>query len=338
MVWNRFHRIRYNQKNSGSCVWWRFPNHPYRPGAPDRWHCPCVPSTVDNALYKFKPLFRCAQARHFWVFCWLLIALILDRGQGTLTSLCHYLPPKLKYWTLMRMVRSGQWDADILVTRMAQDVMRSLPPPADGVMRLSGDATRQDKRGQHHPLGCFRRESAHTPYTCGFAMVLMSASWNHCRLPMAIAPINPDIKGHQNKVFRHMLATFEPPSWVTKVIVTGDAGCCANETLRLMHTKGWIDVCAMARTRTYTHGKYVSDLVWHLPRHCDRRRATSTPDGRRRDFWVFQRRATLHNLGDVTSVLSKKRRNHWPKQVRLFVTNLLEVQAGWMWRGATKGI
>jgi hypothetical protein len=302
------------------------------------WSLTCIPTNVYNVLYKFKPLFRCAQARHFWVFCWLLIALILDSGQGTLTSLCHSLPPKLKYWTLMRMVRSGQWDADILVTRMAQDVLRALPPPADGVIRLSGDATCKDKRGKKHPMGRFRRESAHAPYTFGFAMVIMIASWDHDRLPVAIAPIDPDIKGHQNKVFRHMLATFEPPPWVIKVIVTGDAGCCANDTLRLIHKKGWVYVFAMARTRKFTNGKYVSDLVWCLPRRCYSRRAMSTPDGRRRDFWVFQRRATLHNLGDVTIVLSKKRRNHGPKQVRLFVTNLLEVKAGtvlrlyaWRW-------
>jgi hypothetical protein len=42
----------------------------------------------------------------------------------------------LKYWTLMRMVRSGQWDAEALVTRMASDVLRWLPPPADGVLHV----------------------------------------------------------------------------------------------------------------------------------------------------------------------------------------------------------
>jgi hypothetical protein len=102
---------------------------------------------VYNVLYKFKPIFCCAQARHFWVFCWLLIALILDSGKGTLKGLCQHLPPKLKYWTLMRMVRSGQWDADILVTRMAHDVLRYMPPPADGVLHPSADSTRKDKRG-----------------------------------------------------------------------------------------------------------------------------------------------------------------------------------------------
>ena len=169
-------------------------------------------------------------------------------------------------------------------------------------------------------------------------MVLLIASGGQFRLPIAIAPIDPEIKGHQNKLFRHLLTAFEPPAWVTEVIVTGDAGFCANETLRLINDKGWSYVFAMARTRKCTNGKYVSDLACHLPRHCYGRRATSTPDGRRRDFWVFQRRATLHQLGDVTIVFSKKRRHHGPKHVRRFVTNLLEVKAGtvlslyaWRW-------
>jgi hypothetical protein len=89
-----------------------------------------------------------------------------------------------------------------------------------------------------------------------------------------------------------------------------------------------IYVFAMARRRKFTNGRCVSDLVWHPPRHCYGRHVTSTPDGRQRDFWVFQRRATLNQLGDVTIVRSKKRRSYRPKQVRLFVTNLLEGKAG----------
>lgn len=51
------------------------------------WTLTCIPVNVYNVLYKFKPVFRCAQARHFWVFCWLLMALILDNGKGRLKDL-----------------------------------------------------------------------------------------------------------------------------------------------------------------------------------------------------------------------------------------------------------
>ena len=125
-----------------------------------------------------------------------------------------------------------------------------------------------------------------------------------------------------------MLATCERPAGVTEGVVTGDAGFCANETLRRIPNTGWPAVFAMSRTRTCTKGKYVRDLLGHLPRPCDGRRATDAPDGRRRDCWVCQRRATRNPLGAVTIVRAKKRRNHGPKHVSLFVTNLLEGKAG----------
>lgn len=302
------------------------------------WSLTCIPVNVYHVLYPFKPVFRCVQARHFWVFCWVLIALILENGKGTLKDLCQYLPPKLRYWTLMRMVRSGQWDADVLVSQMSRDVLNWLPAPADGVMHLSADKTCKDKRGRQHPLGLVTRDSAHSPYQFGFAMVLLIASWDRYRIPIRIAVLDPKVKGHQNMLFRHMLETVELPSWVRQVIVSGDAGFAANPTLKLIEKKGWTYVFAMARNRKFTNGKYVSDLMRHLPKSCSSRRAIHKPDGRRCDYWVFQKRATLNNLGDVTSVLSKKRRNSGPNQVRLFVTNLDGVTAStvlslyaWRW-------
>jgi hypothetical protein len=59
------------------------------------WRCTCLPRTVYDFLYPFKSLFRCSQARHFVIFCWLLVAIIRDPGAGTLKGLCPYLPPHL---------------------------------------------------------------------------------------------------------------------------------------------------------------------------------------------------------------------------------------------------
>jgi len=302
------------------------------------WSLTCVPTNVYNALYKFKPVFRCVQARHFSVFCWLLIALILDTSKGRLKDLCGYLPPMLRYWTLMRMVRSGQWNAEVLVDEMSRDVLNWLPAPEDGVIHLSADKTRKDKCGRKHPLGLVNRDSKHSPYHFGFEMVLLIARWDHFRIPIRLAVMDPKIKGHQNILFRYMLETVELPSWVREVIVSGDAGFAANPTLKLIVKKGWTYVFAMARNRKFTNGKYVSDLMRHLPKSSYRRRATYKPDGRRCDYWVFEKRATLHHLGDVTMVLSKKRRHAGPNQVRLFVTNLQDVKAStvlslyaWRW-------
>ena len=92
------------------------------------WRFTCLPRTVYDFLYPFKPLFRCSQARHFVIFCWFLVAIIRDPGAGTLKGLCPYLPPHLSYWALIRMLRSGKWDAQAVLSGMSKQVLRSLPP------------------------------------------------------------------------------------------------------------------------------------------------------------------------------------------------------------------
>jgi Transposase DDE domain len=292
------------------------------------WGRTCIPRKVYQVLFPFKRYFRCAQAQHFLVFCWLVVALIRDPGKGTLRGLGTYLPSKLKYWTTLRMVRSGQWDAQALMTAMAATTLRTLPPPLDGVLYLIGDSTLKEKRGQQHPLGHTTRHSEHDPYTFGFEMVLLMASWAYFRIPLALVPIDPQCRGHQNLLFRQMLKAFVPPTWARQVVVVADAGFAANETLRLIAAKKYAYVFAMPRTRKFTNGKHLRDMVQHLPKCYYYRRASYKPDGRRRDYWVFARRATLHNLGDVTIVLSKKRRNDGPKGVKIIVTNLTEASAG----------
>jgi len=117
---------------------------------------------------------------------------------------------------------------------------------------------------------------------------------------------------------------------VRQVVVVAEAGWAAHATLRLMTAKHSPEVCAMPRTRKCPKGTPRRDLVHHLPQSCSSRRASHTPDGRRQDSWVFPRRATLHHLGDVTIVRSKKRRNQGPKGVKILVTNRPAASAGAM--------
>ena len=88
----------------------------------------------------------------------------------------------------------------------------------------------------------------------------------------------------------------------------------------------------MPRTRKCTHGKPLRDRAPHLPQSGYDRRASHKPEGRRQDSWVLTRCATLHKLGAVTIVLSKKRRNHGPQGVKIIVTNLPAARAGAMLR------
>jgi len=159
-------------------------------------------------------------------------------------------------------------------------------------------------------------------------MGLVIASWGRFRVPSALMPIAPKITGPQNILFRQMLQDFVPPSWTRHVVVIADAGFAANATLRLIAEKHYGYVFAMPRTRKFTNGQHLRDLVQHLPKSYYYRRASTKPDGRRQDYWVFVRHATLQKLGDVTLVLSKKRRNTGPKQVKIIVTNLTGATAG----------
>src|SRR3954454_18990055 len=78
----------------------------------------------------------------------------------------------------------------------------------------------------------------------------------------------------------------------------------------------------LPRTWKRADGTPLRDLARHLPQGRYHRVASATPDRRRRDDWVYLRRAELNLLGDVTVLLSKKRRNQGPQQVKLIVTKL----------------
>ena len=282
----------------------------------------CVPPKVYEILFPFKTHFRCRQGRHFVLFCWLLVMLVIDQGKGTLKELSRLMPERIKYWALMRMVRSGWWDERVLVTELSGDVLRHLPPPADGTLHLVGDATIKGKRGRKHPVGRTCRVNEYARFCYGFEMVLLVASWAHFRVPVAIAVIDPHRQGQQNILFRRMLREFVPPAWAHRVVVEADAGFAATKTFRLIERLGYGYVCAVARTRKFTDGRYLRDLVQHLPKSSYHRIKTSKPDGRRRDYWVYECRRSLHDLGDVTIILSKQRRNDGPKKAKIIVTNL----------------
>ena len=196
------------------------------------WGSTRLPRQGYQVLYPFKRHFRCVQAQHFLVFCWLVLALMRAPGQGTLKGLRPYLPATLPDWTPVRMVRSGQWDAPAVLTDRATAPLRALPPPADGVLYLRGDRTLTPQRGRTPPWGHFTRHGEYEPALFGFELVLWSARWDRCRVPIAVGLIEPQCRGHQNLLLRQRLKTFVPPAWVRQVGVVADAGLAANETWR----------------------------------------------------------------------------------------------------------
>jgi hypothetical protein len=198
-----------------------------------------IPQRVSNALASVAGSFTCPQGQHFRVFCWLLVTLIVSEGGARLKALTRLMPRSLAYWTVLRMMRSGYWDAAFLVEELSLAVLATLPPPADGVVHLTGDSTLTARTGEKQPLARKTRTNEYAPYVFGQALVLMIAQWGHYRVPVRAAVVDPQSKGHQNLLFRQMLKDFVPPAWAKAVIVAADAAFAAKATLKLITEHGW---------------------------------------------------------------------------------------------------
>jgi len=258
------------------------------------------------------------------VFCWLLVTLIVSEGGAKLKALTRLMPHSLAYWTVLRMMRSGYWDAALLVDEVSVAVLATLPPPAAGGIPLTGDSTLTERTGEQHPLARKTRTNEFAPYVFGQALVLMIAQWGCYRVPVRAAVVDPKIKGHQNLLLRQMLKDFVPPTWVKEVIVEADAAFAAKATLQSITDRGWFYVFGLARTWKLADGTHLRDLARHTTHACYQRYIAHKPDGRRKCYWVFRRTACVRHLGHVTILLSKRRRNDGPQRIKLLVTNLAE--------------
>ena len=289
-----------------------------------------IPQRVSICLSPFSSHFNCPQGQHYRVWCWLLVTLLLTQGAAKLTNLTRLMPRRLCYWTVLRMVKAGYWDCAQLLDEMAVAAILTLPPPQDRTIYLIGDKTTQKKTGEKMPLAHKTRLNEFAPYVFGLDLVVLVAQWGRFRIPVAFELIDPQIKGHQNILFRQMLRRFSKPGWCRQLVVLADAGFASKENLRLIQTLEWRYVFALSRTWKLTDGTHLKDLANHLPRKRYRRMASYKPDGRRQDYWVFIRPAQLNTLGDVTILLSKRRLNDGPKKIKLIVTNLEDQSAGQM--------
>jgi hypothetical protein len=88
-------------------------------------------------------------------------------------------------------------------------------------------------------------------------------------------------------------------------------------------------VIAFPRTWKLATGQYLRDIVPHLPRQHSRqvRVPLVVPSARRRVFWAFAKQAELRQVGAVTIVLSRRRRNDSPKHTTGLVTTLPQAPA-----------
>lgn len=126
-----------------------------------------------------------------------------------------------------------------------------------------------------------------------------------------------------------MLNELVLPPWCSKVIVVADAAYASRQNLQAIQARHWWFVIAFPRTWKFTDGHSLRDLVAHLP-HVYYRKVRLPLIGSRaryRVFWTFAKPTALREVGDVTVVLSKRRRNDGPKNTKVLVTNLPQATA-----------
>ena len=273
------------------------------------------------------------RGRHRLIFCWLIFIQAVHPGRKTLEEMAKWTPTTITAWRFGRLLKAGYWNVHLLVSWFAQDLLATLPPPANGILYLFGDGSHADKRGTKNPVAQKGRISKHHPWFFGLRFVLLMAAWDGYRVPAGFRLILP--KRHaeyrsENALFREMVGAFVPPSWAKLVIVGGDAAYGSKANMRRVQDRDkadgarrWGFVLAIARPWKTVEGQSRKNLVTHVPHKYYQ--CTRVPrEGRkgRKTFWTYSTSLGLRHGGDVTVVLSKKGRNTGPQHTKLLVTNL----------------
>jgi Transposase DDE domain len=286
-----------------------------------------LPQTVSARLAPYRKCFPCQQAQHFNVWCWVLVSLLLA-GSGRLKELTRWMPTRLAYWTTLRFIQAQVWDEQALLDLQVDDLLATLPPPQDGVLHLLFDTTRTKKTGEQQPLAYTTKTGKFDPFIFGHTVLLLVMQWGQFRIPLKVRVLDPKIKGHQNILVRELLTQFVPPVWCQRVNVAADAGFAAKATLQHIAARGYVYTFALPRTWKTADGRHLSNIARYTNKRCYHRVASYKPDGRRRDYWTVREEIKLTALGDVTLVISKRRFNDPPRNIKFLATNLPGASTG----------
>ena len=166
------------------------------------------------------------RGRHRLILCWLVCMHAVHPGRHTLAEMARWTPAAITAWRFGRLLKAASWSVHLLVSWLAQDLMTTLPAPANGILYLFGDGSHAAKRGTKNPVAQKGRISQQHPWFFGVRFVLLMAAWNGYRVPVGFRLILP--KRHaayrsENALFREMVGECVPPRWATLVIVGGDA-------------------------------------------------------------------------------------------------------------------
>lgn len=279
------------------------------------------------------------KSRHMLIFCWLVLLHAVFPGKKTLNMLSTFSTSSVTAWRFRRLLKAGYRSIHFLISWFAEQAAAKFPPPENGVLCLIGDGSEKDKRGRDNPVVQKGRKSKNKPWFFGIRFVILMAAWDVFRIPVALRIIlpktHPDYE-NENALFREMVTSFSPPEWAETVIVMGDCAYASKDNMKMVMQRDksdpercWKFVFAIARTWKTEDGRFVKNLVRHLPsKFYTRTWIPKLPAGKgRKTFWVFSKTVRLRHIGEVTLVLSKKGPNTSPGRTRLIVTNLTGLTA-----------
>jgi hypothetical protein len=293
-----------------------------------------LPGFVTMVLRGMPTVWR---GRHRLIFCWLIFLQAVHPGRKTLEEMARWTPATSTAWRFGRVLTAAYWHVQLLVSWLAQDLMATLPAPANGILYLFGDGSHADPRGTKHPVAQTGRISQHHPWFFGLRFVLLMAAWDSYRIPVGCRLILP--KHHagyhrEHAWFRAMVSAFVPPRWATLVMVGGDAASGSQANRRMVPDRDkadgarrWGFVFAIARPWKTVAEQTRKNLVTHVPHKYDQCPRVPRAHGRkgRRTCWTYHTRLCWRHGGDVPLVRSKKGRHIGPHNTKLLVTHLAEL-------------
>jgi hypothetical protein len=293
-----------------------------------------LPGFVTMIFHGMPTVWR---GRHRLILCWLVCMHAVHPGRHTLAEMARWTPAAITAWRFGRLLQAAYWHVHLLVRWLAQDLLATLPAPANGILSLCGDGSHADQRGAKHSVAQKGRLSQQHPWFVGLRFVLLLAAWDGYRIPVSFRLILP--KRHAgyrsaNALVREMVGEFVPPCWAQLVMVGGDAASGSKANRRMVQDRDkadtarrWGLVFASSRTWKTVEEQTLKTLVTRVPRQDYQRTQVprETAGKGRRTFWTYHTCVCVCHVGHVTVVLSKKGRNVGPHHTQLLVTNLAEL-------------
>ena len=92
-----------------------------------------LPGFVTMIFHGMPTVWR---GRHRLILCWLVFMQAVHPGRHTLAEMARWTPAAITAWRFGRLLQAAYWNVHLLVSWLAQDLMATLPAPANGILYL----------------------------------------------------------------------------------------------------------------------------------------------------------------------------------------------------------